>query len=186
MYNSFRISTANQIFRIDGIAQSVKDDVAENTISICQTIASLYEWRQRTTGLFYFGIYNGHAASLSAYSLLDHLTRPGIPDVFHTVIVALSATSHRWFIARGIVKMIWIELQQRKLVYRLNPSTLSLLKLGAVDTWSSEDHELVKRCAYPNYAAVGERGPALSEMGDLIDEYVRLNLADDASELPDS
>ena len=41
-----------------------------------------------------------------------------------------------------------------------------------------EDTRVVEKMAYPNYAALKERGHALSEMGDLLGEYSRLELSE--------
>lgn len=162
-----------------------KKDAADTITDAARNNAAIFEWLQRTIGLTHFSVYYVHASSLPAFNLFEYLSQPGMADVFHTLIVALSATTRRWTLSRGIIRMIWIEVQKRKLDQVVDPSTLSLLKLSAVDSWGPEDHRLFERCAYPNYAVIGERGRLLSEIGDLLEEYSRLNIEDSTESTED-
>lgn len=136
----------------------------------------------RTTGLLYHGVYTGHAASVSAYALLEYLDQPDIPEIFHTMMVGLSATARRWTISRGIVKMISYEIQQRKLTHVVDRKTLDLIAVSAGEKWSAEDTRTIEKIAYPNYAALKEKGHALSEMGDLLGAYSRMKLSEEGKE----
>jgi hypothetical protein len=152
--------------------------VEEKVISTCRNIAELLQWLQRTVGLTYFSVYIPHGSTLCAYTLLEFLDRPAVPAIFHTMIVALSNSARRWTITRGILKMIWITLQERRLDASLDAATLSLFKLNAVDNWGPQDHRLFEMCAYPNYAAIETRGRDFVEMGELLQEYAGLQLDD--------
>jgi len=148
----------------------------EKLIIACKKITSLFEMVRATITFSYFSVYHAHACSVCAYTLLDLLSRPECRESFHIAIVGLSAASKRWAIAHGIVKMIWITIHERKLGPFVQQSTMSLLKLGAVDKWGPKDHQMFEACSYPNYAAVAEKGRRDAEMGELLSEYSRLNL----------
>ena len=156
----------------------ISKNAAENVLNACHQIARIFEQSKRTVGLTYFGVYHVHASTLSSYGLLDYLDDPTNLDSFHTVILALSVAYQRWTLAKGIVRMIWIELQQRKLDELLPAPTLDILKLSAVDSWGTEDHQLFRQCAYPNYAASMNKGSIFSEMGDLLAEYSQLSVSE--------
>jgi hypothetical protein len=120
-------------------------------------------------------------AMLSASSLIELLPRPGLTETFHVIIVVLSYVAHRWTLAWGIMRMLWITLQEHKLDICLDAATLDLFKLNAVENWGPEDHRLFEMCAYPNYAAISESGRDFVELGELLKEYAGLYLGEEKS-----
>jgi hypothetical protein len=119
------------------------------------------------------------AAAMAAYPLVDLLPEGlDIPEVFHGMIGCLSAAAKRWMLARGVLKMLWIRLQERSLIGHLLPATAELFRSSAVDSWTADDYYLFSGCMYPNYAAIGERGRELADMGELLDQWSRLNVGE--------
>lgn len=143
-------------------------------------VAGLFRRLQHTVGLNYFGVYWGHAASVCAFNVMEFLPQVGVSETFHVLTVVLCNISRRWVLVRGVVKLIWVTLTERKLDSYLNAATLSLFKLNAVDNWDPQDHKLFELCAYPNYAAISERGRDFVGMGDLLQEYAGLTLDETA------
>ena len=148
----------------------------ERAVSVCRRLEELFEWFRRAIGTLYFTVYQQHAATMAAYFLLDYLRDDGIAPIFHTMIIALSAVSQRWTISRGVLRMLWITIKERKLEAFLEVSTLTLLRLSAVDNWSPQDHRLFESCVYPNYAAIKEDGRNFADMGELLHKYSLLEL----------
>lgn len=127
-------------------------------------------------GLHHFGVCYVHAAALSALNVVDYLAEPGVSALVHTMCLVLSNAARRWTLARGILKILWIRIQDRWLEAHLDAATLGLFKLNAVDNWGPDDHRLFEACAYPNYAALTERGRDFVEMGELLQEFASLQL----------
>lgn len=148
----------------------------EKLISACQNIAEIFEWLQQTIGLAYFPCFLVQCATISAYNLLDFLAQPKVPAIFQVMITALSAASRRWTIARGVVKMLWITLQERELESYITEQASKLLKRSAVDNWGPEDHRHFEGSAYPNYAAIAEHGRELADMGDVLEKWSLLDI----------
>lgn len=178
-YNGFLISTANLMLMLPDIADHEKDEAIDTILTACLEIAKLIQWLQRSLGLEHFSTHLPHSATLSAYQLLPLLDRPGAAEAFHVIITALFAVSLRWLVAHGVLRMIWIEVLRRDLTFRLDESTLSLLKQSAVNAWGLEYWRFFEDCTYPNYAAVKERGVVLAEMGELLREYSHYSVSDE-------
>lgn len=113
---------------------------------------------------------------MGASNLIDHLSRPGIPETFHTMVVSLTAVGSRWTLFRGITRSLWLTINERKLEGLLLGTTVSLLKLNAVDKWGPEDHRLFESCTYPNYATSSNDGRDVDAIGDLLARYAQLDL----------
>ena len=91
------------------------------------------------------------------------------------MIIALTSSCHRWTLARGIVRTLWLTLKERKIESLLLESTLDLLRPSAVERWGPEDHRLFASCAYPNYAlSDNSRYPV--GIGELLESYAQLDL----------
>lgn len=73
--------------------------------------------------------------------------------------------------------MIWYEIQQRKLDHLIKDATRDLIEVSGVEKQTDNDRRVIEKIAYPNYAAVKERGFAFSEIGDLLEEYSNLESA---------
>lgn len=141
-----------------------------------KSVADLFRWLQNTIGLDYFGVAYGHAASVCALNLVEFLTVPGVLDMFQTMVVVISKVARRWLLCRGILKLLWITLQEQKLDVHLNAATLSLFRLNAIVNWGPDDHRMLEMCTYPNYAAITEKGREFVEMCELLQEYAALQL----------
>lgn len=102
-------------------------------MAACKGVARIIEWQQRTISLTYFSSFLPQCSNVAAHNLREFLPRPGIPAIFQILITGLAATSRRWTIARGILKMLWITLRERALEAYITEQTLQLLKLSAVD-----------------------------------------------------
>lgn len=92
------------------------------------------------------------------------------------MILGLTAACYRWTLARGIVRTLWITIKERKLEEHLCATTISLLKLNAVEKWGPEDHRLFISCTYPNYAISSDNGRDVTGVGELLASYARLDL----------
>jgi hypothetical protein len=155
---------------------------ASKIISAARKLVHLIEWLQRTIGLKYYTVWHPHACSLTAHSLMPYLDRPGVPELYYTLITALTAVSRRWALVRGILKTLWVTLSEQKLDRYLGDSTVSLFRISAIDSWGPEDHRLFESCAYPTYAQVRERGRAYEEMGDLLQRWSGLEIRGETAE----
>jgi hypothetical protein len=100
-------------------------------------------------------------------------------DIFHTMIVVLCCVARRWTIARGILKMIWITINQHQLQHILDVNTVSLFKLSMTENRGTHERRILEACAYPNYSALGEKSRVLVEMGDLLQEYAAMQISSD-------
>ena len=175
-YYCFHINVQSIILRTVENMDPAYTDANNKIIHYSTNMATLFQRVQQTIGLSHFGVYYFHAATVCALALVAFITEPGVPDIFQTMVVVLINVARRWTLARGLVKMLWITLQEQKLESHVSPATLNLFKLNAVDNWGPEDHHLFDMCAYPNYAAIGERGRNFVEMGELLHEYAALQL----------
>lgn len=108
--------------------------VKNRMLQAARDIAGLYNQIQRRLGLGYFGVYYCHGASLGAFNLVDFLATSDVAETFHIMIVVLSNVARRWTLVRGILRMLWITLQERKLDEHLASATTALFKLNAVDS----------------------------------------------------
>ena len=161
---------------VPGLDTNETEKARRELISACQNVAFLIDWLKNSIGLKHHPCFLVQAASTSAYNLINELAEPGVPEIFESMIVALSAGSQRWPIARGILRMLWVTLQQRKLDSLLTQSAIDLLKLSVVYNWGPEDHLIFQSSVYPNYAVVGEDGRDLADMGELLEKWAQMQL----------
>lgn len=94
--------------------------------------------------------------------------------MIHTAIEALTAVGQRWTIARGIVKTLWIKIKDAQLEEKLFDSTITLLKLNAVENWGLDDHLLFESCMYPNYTNGDVRD--ITRVGEILAMYAQLDI----------
>ncbi|KAK5081148.1 hypothetical protein LTR05_007942 [Lithohypha guttulata] len=170
-YYSRYINIQSILLHDTDIHDAKKPGVEEKLIQSCKTVADLC--------MTCFAPVHVQTAALAAYSLMDLLTRAEVRDSFHVMIVALSGSSRRWPLVRGILKVLWHTLQERKLDAYLAEATVTLLKLSAVDNWGLQDHRLFEGSAYPNISVANEKGLEFAEMSDLLNQYSLLNTDDD-------
>ncbi|KAL9625627.1 MAG: hypothetical protein Q9160_000340, partial [Pyrenula sp. 1 TL-2023] len=153
-------------------------DAARKIIHCGRQVANLFSWLQRSIGLKYFTVNHPQCATLTAYNLIDFLDHDGVPDSFNTLIITLAAASRRWLLCRGIMRTLWMTLCDRKMISLLRKETVELLRLSAVDSWGPEDHRLFESCIYPNYAQMSVNGRDFEGMGDLLEQWSRLEAED--------
>ncbi|KAK5098751.1 hypothetical protein LTS08_006129 [Lithohypha guttulata] len=149
----------------------------DKIINASNHVASLFQMLQHITSQGNFGVYFAHISAISALILVQFLTEPGVPDIFHILTVVLVCVSRRWVIVRGILRMIWATLTRHKVEWYLNAATSSLFHLAALEEWGPREHQLLKKCAYPNYAEVHEKGRDYVEMGDILQEYASMQIS---------
>lgn len=178
-YNVWRIEVNGIVFREDAVSQKDRVNAGEKIIAACKRVAALLRYAQTTFGMLSFPSHTMHAASLCAHNLIEFLSQPDVPDLFHTMILTLTAVCQRWTLARGITRTIWITVRERKVEDCLLESTVSLLKLNAVENWGPEDHRLFSSCTYPNYASSKNGARDITGVGDLLASYAQLNIDDE-------
>lgn len=150
---------------------------AEDEIILASTnITNIIRNYQHTIGMINFPMYTFQVSMKSASALLDMIQRPDAPDVFHSLIVALSASSRRWTLAHGALKVLWVTIKERELDKYLKEPTKELFNQIAVEHWGPDYHLMFERCSYPNYAASEKGRRDLEEMGELLEKAARLNL----------
>lgn len=181
-YNIWRNEVNSIIIQEPGTPDGDRDNARERIIAACKRTARLLQYGHDQFGLMNFPSHTMHAATVGANHLIGHLAEPHISDVFHTFILTLTAVCHRWPLARGIVKGLWITIQQQKLDVHLQEETISLFRLNAVDNWSAEDHQLFVSCAYPNYATSSSNRRDVVSIGDVLQSYAQLDLNDPGEE----
>lgn len=175
-YNVWRIVVNSIVHQEEAAPQTDRDNAGENIITACKSIANFLHYGQNTWSPLSFSCYVPHAASMGASNLIGHLSRPGIPEIFHTMVVAMTAVGSRWVLFKGITRGLWITIKERKLDALLLASTVDLLKLNAVENWGPEDHQLFISCTYPNYATSSNNGRDIDAVGDLLARYAKLDL----------
>lgn len=174
VYHDYSIAVQSLMIQ-DLVSAGFKRQAAKlGLLRACEEVASLFDWVQRTLGNSVWCAWGFQAAARAAYTLLDVLTEVGVPDTFDTIISCISVVAKRWVLARGVIKMLWITLQQRQLVEQLNISTLELFNVNAVEQWGPDDYRLFEKCMYPNYAAIDEKGRELADMGELLEQWSKL------------
>ncbi|KAK5074309.1 hypothetical protein LTS08_005263 [Lithohypha guttulata] len=175
-YNVWRITLYGVLIQCKTDSpQPDREEYNQKTISACASIAGLVQAGQRSWGLSNGPFSMVHGASVGTHALLGFLDRPDVPQIVHTMIVALTASCHRWTLARGIVRTLWLTLREREIESLLPDSTLDLLRSSAVEKWGPEDHRLFASCAYPNYAASdNSRYPV--GIGEVLESYAQLDL----------
>lgn len=154
----------------------VWEQAKDKLILACTNIGKLLNRVRNTMGLTCCPMYTVQASTRSAYALMEFLHEPSIPDVFHTVIVPLAAASRCRTIARGVLKVMWITIDERKLQECLTEATRQIFHSNVVDNWGPEDYVVFDGCLYPNYAATDESGREYVEMGVLLEKAAWLNL----------
>ena len=178
-YHGFYITTQSLFLRTISNADPDRRIAKEKIIQASSSIADIFDRLEDVLIKGYFGVYYGHASAVSALNLLEFLPEPAVPSLFHKMIAVHCTVARRWTISRGIIKTLWITIQERKLDSYLESSTLSLFNLFAVNNWGPEDHKLFELCAYPNYAAISERGRDFVEIGELLQQYAAMQLSQD-------
>lgn len=163
----------------------------DKIINASKHVASLFQMLQHITSQGNFGVYFAQIPTVCALNLVQFLAEPGVPDIFHILTVVMVCVSRRWIIVRGILRMIWATLTRHKVEWYLNAATSSLFHLAALKEWGPREHHLLKKCAYPNYAEVHEKGRDFVEMGDILQEYASMQISgstevDTPISLPDS
>lgn len=149
-------------------------EITSKIISTCQRIASILAWSHNTIGTPYYSALFAQSAGFSCYQLLNDLNNPRVPPIFHTMVVTLSVVSKRWKLVHGIVRMIWINLQDRQ-EPALTP-LMNLLRISAEDSWKLEDNKVLENCLYPDHAALKEGNRDLADMGDLLQKWEKMNV----------
>lgn len=176
-YHVHQLTIQNVIVHLDDIPSDFRKEAEKKLLASCRQIIRLYDWMKQTIGFTHFGFQFVHCGVSAAYALMDFLiSNPEIKGWFYTISVALCSASRRQLLTRGIVKMIWITLQQRHLEPYVSEATIDLLKLSVVDNWKPEEDLLFASCAYPNYYAMYENGREFADMGDLLAEYSSMGL----------
>ncbi|KPI38211.1 Nitrogen assimilation transcription factor nit-4 [Cyphellophora attinorum] len=179
-WNDYHMTVCGLILADINIASSVREHTQSAMLESCRGIAELIEWSERSLGpTTLWCPWTFQSATMAAYALVDVLPEGlGIAQLLHVVIGYLSVAAKRWMLGRGVMKMLWIRLQERSLVDHLLPATAVIFRSSAVDSWTADDYYLFSGCMYPNYAAIGEKGRELADMGELLDQWSRLNVVD--------
>lgn len=151
-------------------------------LSSAKSIATHTDEFRATFGRKHFSMYETQASMTVVWSVMDMLQEAEVQDVFHSLLVTVSVTARRALIVRGFSRMILGTLQQRGLERHLSEASKTLLRLNAVDTWGPDDHELFKSVTYPNVVVAREEGRILADMGDLLQKWAKLDLAEEDSE----
>lgn len=173
-YNIWRIEVNGIVFRENATPKEDRSNAGQKIVAACKRIAALLRYTQHTFGMLNFPCHTLHAASLGAHNLMEFIAQPEVPDLFHTMVVTLTAVCQRWTLARGITKSLWIKIKDGKLEECFLDATISLLKLNAVENWGIEDHLLFESCTYPNYNGNSVRDN--TGIGELLASYARLSL----------
>jgi hypothetical protein len=176
VYQDYSIAVQSLMLRDMVSAGSRRQEAKLGLLRACEQIAEILEWVQRTLGGSVWCSWGFQAAAMAAYPLLNLLAEVGVPDTFHTIIYCIFAVAKRWVLARGVIKMLWITIQDRQLVQHLNQQTVELFTLSAIDRWGPDDYRLFECCMYPNYAAIGENGRELADMGELLEQWSKMSI----------
>ena len=177
VYHDYSIAVQSLMLRDLVSAGSKRQEAKLGLLRACEEVANIFEWVQSTLGSAVWCAWGFQSAARAAYTLLDMLTEVGVPDTFHTLITCISIVAKRWILARGVIKMLWITIQERKLVEHLDDATVERFKFSAVEHWGPDDYRLFEKCMYPNYAAIGEKGRELADMGELLEQWSKLTVS---------
>lgn len=181
-YNIWRMEANSIIFQEPSTPEQDREKAREKIIAACTRTANLLRYGHNAFGLMNFPSHTMHAAAVCANHLISYVAEPQIPDVFHTMILTLTAVCYRWTLAKGITQGLWITVQQQDLQKYLQEETISLFQLNAVKDWSTQDYQLFVSCAYPNYATSNGNPRDVTSIGDIIQGYSKLNIDDTAQE----
>jgi len=176
VYHDYVIVVHSLMLRDAVTVGSKRQEAKLGLLRSCEDITQIFEWVQRTLGTSAWCIWGFQPAAMAAYPLLDMLTEIGVADTFHTIIVSIFTVAKRWILARGVLRMLWITIQERRIVDHLNGTTIQLFRESAVEQWGPNDHRLFESCIYPNYAAIAKDGRELADMGDLLQKWSRFNI----------
>jgi hypothetical protein len=176
VYYDYAIAVQSMMLRDLVSAGSRRQEAKLGILRACEQIAETFGWVQRTLGGSVCCPWGFQAAAMAAYPMLDMLAEPGVADTFHTIIYCIFTVAKRWVLARGVIKMLWITIQDLQLAQHLDQQTLELFNLSAVEQWGLDDYRLFERCMYPNYAAIGESGRELADMGDLLEQWSKMSI----------
>lgn len=176
VYHDYSIAVHSLMLRDLDSGGSKRQEAKLGLLRACEEVANIFDWVQGTLGDSVWCAWGFQAAAMAAYPLLDLLAEIGVPDTFHTIICCITTVAKRWVLARGVIKMLWITIQQRNLAQHLNNSTVELFNFSAVEQWAHDDYRLFEKCMYPNYAAIGEKGRELADMGELLEQWSKLSV----------
>lgn len=179
VYHDYSISVQSLMLRDLVSAGSRRQAAKFGLLRASEHIAEIFTWVQRTLGASVWCPWGFQAAAMAAYPLLDLLAEAGVADTFHTIIECIVAVAKRWVLARGVIKMLWITIQDRALVQHLDSRTVDLFTSSAVQKWGPDDYRLFASCMYPNYAAIGENGRELADMGELLEQWSKMAITSD-------
>ena len=161
-------------------AGSRRQEAKAGLLKHCEGVAEIFQWAKSTLGsATTWCPWTFQAAVRAAYPLAELLSEAGVADTFHTIIARLSSIAKRWLLARGVLKMLWIMLQDHQQLGSLLPETTELLRANGVDNWGPDDHRLFAGCLYPNYTVLNEKGRELADMGELLEQWSHFNLSEE-------
>jgi hypothetical protein len=177
VYNDYCIAIYAMLLRDLDTSESVRT-TRIRLLTPCQEVAALYQWVQHTLGSTAWGTWGFQAGARAAYALFDMLAEPDVEmaEIFHTIVSCLVTAARRLILANGVLRMLWIRLQDKDLVKYLGQPTIELFQTSAIEGWGPEHHRLFESCIYPDYSAIKEKGRELADMGELLEKYSRLGL----------
>lgn len=176
VYLDYVIAVQSLMLRDFDSIGSKRQEAKLGLLRACEGIADMFAWVQRTLGASVWCAWGFQAAAMAAYPLLDLLKEAGVAETFHTIMYCIFTVAKRWVLARGVIKMLWIIIRQRGLGDHLLRSTVELFTFSAIERWGPDDHRLFESCIYPNYAAIGENGRELADMGELLQQWSKISI----------
>jgi hypothetical protein len=176
LYYDYSITVQALMLRDMVSAGSRRQEAKLGLLRASEGITEVFAWVQQSLGSSIGCPWGFQAATVSAYALLNLLPEVGVADTFHTLVHCIKIVAKRWILARGVLKMLWITLLERRLTEHLDNKTVELFGSSAVQDWGPEDYRLFESCMYPNYAAVGEVGRELADMGELLEQWSKMSV----------
>ena len=176
VYQDYSIAVHSLMLRDLVTAGSKRQEAKLGLLRACEQVAEIFDRVQHALGGSVLCPWGFQAAAMAAYPMLDMLAELGVSDTFHTIIYFIFIVAKRWVLARGVLKMLWITIQDRQLGQNLDQRTIELFNSSAIEQWGPEDYRLFERCMYPNYAAIAENGRELADMGELLEQWSKMSI----------
>lgn len=177
VWHDYCITVYSLMLRNMADSESHREKAQASLLESCHEIAQILAYMRRSLGTASMWCpWTFQAAAMAAFPLVELLAEPGAQETFQIIVATLSTAAERWTLAKGVLKMLWIMLQERNQVSNLLPAIGDIFRAQAVDNWGPAEYRMFSGCMYPNYTVIGERGRELADMGELLEEWSQLSL----------
>lgn len=127
----------------------MKQRAQERCIDSARLTADLVDQQRQAWGLEYMLASNIHWFTVSMYTLLDSLSDEENQEAFLALSIAAEAASHRWVLARGMLRLV--QLRSIQMEVSLPSKAEALFSDFEARVWTHQDRKALSS-QYPQFS----------------------------------